>query len=81
MHATQRTARVVEGDAALNQLCLQALLRHLALAPSAREKTPGVLERLRFDNERAAQCGLDEDHEYIFTSGIGTTKRAPQSRT
>jgi len=53
----------------------------LRRAPRPRKETTRIRMPLRLDDPCAGDGGLAEDHAITFTSGIGTTKRPPQSRT
>ena len=52
----------------------------LSLAPGPGEEAPRILLPLCFNDDSAFQRGLDENHEYTLTSGIGTTNCPPHDR-
>ena len=77
---SQRPAPAVEGDAALHESRIEAVLGELALAPGAREAAAIVVPWLGFDDEDAGYRRLAEDHGTTATSGIGMTNCPPHSR-
>jgi hypothetical protein len=81
VQAAQGAAAVVEGDAALGDVRIEAVGLKLSTAVRTGEKAAIVLDALGFEDEGARERRLPEDHAKTLTSGTATTKRPPQERT
>ena len=71
----------VERDAGLDEPGWQPGGRELFLAERPREEPPIVDVPLDIDDHGVGKLGGREAHQNTVSSGIGTTKRPPHSRT
>ena len=80
VHSAQGALAQVVRDVALHPVDLDPVFRGFTVAPGPGEESALVVDLLDLDQDGAFEPGRVEDHSNTFTSGIGTTRRPPQSR-
>ena len=81
MQTPQGATPRVERDAGLDEPGWQPGGRELLLAERPREETPTIDVSIDIDNHGVRKRRGREAHQNTLSSGIGTTKRPPHSRT